>query len=399
MKKNNITTITILIFVAILVLCGYFQRIYLKRTLLRNQAVVYEGIVSAGDENSTSALRRKIELLESKNKVLQELANEKNRRIEQLEERLYKVDAILDASEESDLKYAGSGSGSRSNISFKNSTRTEMANRLKILVEDICQYMDEEQAAAFRKEFGAFIEDLSADKSNIPLAQRKKNLLAKFQEELEGSESEYQKKMLQQRIDAINNASEQDVPGILAYFQKLEDIQTLGQLMSDFNIGRDELLEVGVNPPPRSEAGPDPLELAVNMDSFLEAYVSLVPQDKQAQFTERISGCLEELTKWRNDAEVEQHRAAWYDATRASYEKRYNALVVNTSLDEKTKEEKLNWTVQYYKGLLERAEKASGSRIRQIMQSQQMSELRNLLIEYKIPSSDLRQYGVMMYGW
>lgn len=385
-----------LLFVALLVLCGYAQRIYLEKALAKKYAAGDGSVVSSG-EGGASDRGKEIELLKAKNRTLQDLTKEKNRQIEELRTRLYKVDAFFEDAGENGLAGDGSPSGSR-NVSFTKSTRMEMAERLQSLVEDLARYMDEEQAAEFTKAFNKFIEDLKVDESSIPVSERRANLLNKLQEDMAGTQNEYQKRMIQKRIDAINNASEEDLPGILAYYQKLDDIQNLNQLMREFNIGRDELISAGMDPPPRSQMGPDPLELAVNLDSFADAYTPFIPQEKREQFTEQVADYLDGLTRWRNSEEIQQYKEYSYNKTQAEYQKSLNDLAASTGLDEQARQERINRLASYYEKQLERIQDSSDSRIRRMMQFDQMGELRNLLGEYDIPSDDLREYGVMIYG-
>lgn len=149
-------------------------------------------------------------------------------------------------------------------------------NLLEQFAEEYVSSLGESDREKFTKDARALIASLQATTDASPPLQRKEELMRSLQERISASGYDREKSALENRLKCIEGASEDDLPGVLDYYQKLDNIDTVNRFMQDYNISREELSEYGIEPPPRSRMWPDAKEIANSLRSFVEDYASLV---------------------------------------------------------------------------------------------------------------------------
>ncbi|MEI6632321.1 MAG: hypothetical protein WCP22_00725, partial [Chlamydiota bacterium] len=185
-----------------------------------------------------------------------------------------------------------------------------VASLLEQFIQDYEDTIDEGRRAQFRNDFAAYIARLKEQPGAVPVPQRKDARLRDLRARLESASNDRERELLQSRIGSIENASAEDLPGVLDYYQRLDSIQSLNRLMEEYNIPRDELSAAGIEPPPRNSWQPEAREIAGNLKDFADRYEPLAPPEQRAQFREEFDACAANLTARPSDAQVVEMRNA-----------------------------------------------------------------------------------------
>jgi len=262
-------------------------------------------------------------------------------------------------------------------VSFAYSTREDIASALEGFVSEFEVFVDEELGAQYREDFGVYISGLRSDPAEATVSQRKEEMLAVLQTQMDGATGERQTEALRMRMERIESADEEDLPGVLNYYQAMADMRRLNELLDEYYISREEMRQAGIEPPPRRGWGPDVMEVAYNLDHFVSIFEPMVDESRRDEYNQDFSGYLTALTTRPADEEVTRRK----DEMLAGMRERY------ATADDRAQ--------RRIETGMQRLEEADLADVRRMMQSEQLRGLDGLIEKYDIPRSDLGQAG----GW
>lgn len=251
-----------------------------------------------------------------------------------------------------------------------------VASLLEQFVQDYEGTVEEGRRSQFRSDLAAYIARLKELPGSVPVPQRKDARLRDLRARLESSTSDSERRLLRDRIAGIEGASDEDLPGVLDYYQRLESIQGLNRIMEEYSIPRDELSAAGIEPPPRSTWQPETHEVAANLKEFMDRYEPLTPPEQRAAFRKEFEACAENLAARPTDTQVLQMRDAMVADLRG------RAAVATGR-----QQERINRRIQ-------QLESGSPDLVRRRMQEDKLAEVSALADKYGVPRQDLRESGV-----
>lgn len=251
-----------------------------------------------------------------------------------------------------------------------------VASFLETFAQEYEELIDEGRRAQFRSDFAAYVACLREDVTAIPASQRKESVLQNLRTRLESATSERERALFQGRIDAIENASAEDLPGVLDYYGRLDSIQALNRLLDEYEIPRDELIAAGIEPPPRSSWQPETREIAGNLRAFTEGYEALVPEGMREQFRREAEACVAALTARPTDAQVIEQRDAMLRELRE-----------RAATSEGERQQRIARRIA-------QLESEPLDSVRRRMQTEKLDEIAALADKYSIPRQELRESGV-----
>jgi DNA repair exonuclease SbcCD ATPase subunit len=254
-----------------------------------------------------------------------------------------------------------------------------ISKNLSLLEQFILEYesgLDKNRKESYLKEFGSFLAKLRSQAQNEPALRRKEKTLAELREKIEVETDGNEREELEKRMESIQNASEEDLEGVLDYYQQLDNNADLSRLMEEYGISRDELRDYGITPPPRTRWGPEAKEIATNLNAFVEDYAPLVPEEQREQYRQDFNEIISNLSTIPTDAQVLQRKNQMLADLQAQY----------ATADEGDKE--------HIQHRIERLESRDLDSLRRRVQMQNTREIRNIAEKYGISRSELYQSGV-----
>jgi hypothetical protein len=251
-----------------------------------------------------------------------------------------------------------------------------VASLLEQFMQDYEGTIDEGRRAQFRNDLAAYIARLKEQPGAVPVPQRKDARLRDLRTRLESATNDRERELLQSRIGSIENASAEDLPGVLDYYQRLDSIQSLNRIMEEYDIPRDELSAAGIEPPPRNTWQPEAREIAGNLKDFVDRYEPLAPPEQRAQFREEFDACAANLAARPSDAQVAVRRDAMLGDLRTQ-----------AAAASGRQQERINRRIQ-------QLESGSLDSVRRRIQEEKLAEVAALADKYGIPRQDLRESGV-----
>lgn len=255
-------------------------------------------------------------------------------------------------------------------------TPVGMDYTLESFVDKYEASIGESSREQYRKDFDTFVAQLKEQSKGVPALKRKEKMLQDLQGKIDSATGEREAEQLEARMKKIENASETDLAGVLDYYQELDNIQELNQLMEKYNIPRARLIEEGIMPPPRSSWRPNMADIAYSLESFVERYEPLTGEEQRDQYKKDFSDYIDSLTTTLSDKQVLQRRDQMLVDLQARYE--------TASDREKRRLDRR----------MRRLEDSDMDRLRRRMQYDQLRDLNDLAEKYNIPISELRQSGV-----
>ncbi|MCX6355822.1 MAG: hypothetical protein NTZ78_13100 [Candidatus Aureabacteria bacterium] len=252
------------------------------------------------------------------------------------------------------------------------------------LLEQFAQEYSRSLEGSDREQFGkdlqALIALLKAPSGDTPPLQRKEAMVKDIQEKIGASSDSREKAGLENRLKRVESASEEDLPGVLNYLQKMDNIENLNKFMRDYNISRDELADYGIEPPPRTGFRPEPKEIANNLKGFVEDYAPLVDPTQREQYRSDFDSLAANLSKRLTDEEVMQGK----DRMLKDLQTRYATAPENEQ--------------QRIKNRIARLENSDVTALRPRLQFEMLRDIDTLAKKYNIPPNELRQTGVLFPG-
>ncbi|MDP8248922.1 MAG: hypothetical protein P9M00_12340 [Candidatus Tritonobacter lacicola] len=233
-----------------------------------------------------------------------------------------------------------------------------------------------EMREEYRKDFGDYIAGLREQSAAELSLDRKEKMLSGLQEQIAQTTDDGERELLEGRMEKIQNADEEDLEGVIDYYQTLDNIDGLNNLMEKYNISREELREAGVTPPPRDNWWPEAKEIAYNLNKFVSKYEPLMDEGRREQYSKDFSDYITDLTAHRTDEQVLQKR----DQMIMEMEEDYKAA----SDREKQRLERR----------MRRLQNSDTDSLRRWIQIDGLRELNQMVEKYDIPGSELRQSGV-----
>lgn len=228
----------------------------------------------------------------------------------------------------------------------------------------------------FKSDFEAFAASMKARQEGEPAPISREEALENLRDRIAAATDPREKAILEQRLQRIEGASEADLPGVLDYFDRLDSNQRLRELMDEYNISRKDLAEFGIEPPPRSNWGPDVREIADNLESFVDLYAPVVEEGMREQYRGDFNEYISKLNRIWSEGELNVKREEMISSIREQYA---TATEENRARLERR---------------VRRLEGASPERLRQIVQYETLREMNLLADKYGIPRSELRQSGI-----
>jgi hypothetical protein len=205
-------------------------------------------------------------------------------------------------------------------------------------------------------------------------------LLAELRARIETADAR-EAERLQRRVEQIESAGQEDLPGILHYYRTLDEIRELNELMARYGIAREELRQAGIEPPPRSGRGPDVMEIAYNLENFTTIYEPMVAPELREEYRQDVGKYLVALTARRTDEDLLREKA------RILAELREREAAA-------TDRER-----QWIAGRIERLEASDDlDYVRRRMQFGTLRYMDQLVEKYEIPRDELREAGVSTRG-
>lgn len=233
-----------------------------------------------------------------------------------------------------------------------------------------------EMKEEYRKDFGDYIAGLREQSAGESALERKEKMLSGLQEQIAQTTDDGERELLEMRMEKIQNAGEEDLEGVIEYYQTLDNIDGLNDLLEKYNISREELREAGVTPPPRDNWWPEAKEIAYNLNKFVSKYEPLMDEGQRDQYRKDFSDYITDLTVHRTDEQVLQKR----DQMIMEMEEQYKAV----SDREKQRLERR----------MRRLQNFDVDILRRLVQIDGLRELNQMVEKYDIPGSELRQSGV-----
>jgi len=233
----------------------------------------------------------------------------------------------------------------------------------------------------FKKEMAAYMARLNPPAAPIPLQKRKEMMLADVQAELDATPDEREKELLQRKAEKIQDASEEDLAGVLDYYQDLENNRTLDELMERYGISRNELVEYGIAPPPMTYRGADTVEAAYNVRKFMEKYEPLTDSGVREQYVKDFNDYLSRLSQSPTEAEITQRR---------------DEMILNLQ------QRRSSASGRYAERLERRIQSLQEGNVRSVsrrIQSEKIREINDLAQKYGIPANELRQSGIRVRNY
>lgn len=255
-----------------------------------------------------------------------------------------------------------------------------MAKELSLLEQFTLEYengIEDGRKEIYQKELGSLLANLRAQAQNEPAPQRKEKALNELREKIAAETDEDARQELENRMGKINNASAEDLEGVLNYYRQLDNNAELSRLMDEYNISRDELRDYGITPPPRTRWAPELKEVTNNLNSFVEDYASLVPEDQREQYRKDFNDVLSNMLTRPTDDQVIQRK----NQMLADLQTRY------ASADERNKDR--------IQRRIQRLESTDLDGLRRRMQMENSRGIGDLAEKYGIPRDELYQSGVM----
>lgn len=228
----------------------------------------------------------------------------------------------------------------------------------------------------FKKDFNEYISGLREEGADEPATGKKERMLDSLRERIAGASDQEEREVLEQRAAKIENAAEEDLQGVLDYYQELDDIRGLNDLMEKYDISGQELSESGIDPPPRVRWGPDPRETAYNLANFVDRYEPLTDASERARYREEFDTFIEGLTAKLTDEELFVRR----DEMLADMEQRARTA----------SEREKRWMERRMRMI----ENADADSMRRSVQMEKMRDIGRLVEKYSIPARELSQSGV-----
>ncbi len=290
---------------------------------------------------------------------------------------------VLEAGEKESLKEEKAQGGEETEapvniVSSAKPTNEEIDYLLEWFAWSHEPFIDEGMREEYRKDFSDYIANLREQSTDEPMPERKDKVLSSLQQQINQTTDDSERELLQRRIEKLQNADEDDLEGILDYYQRLDNIQGLNHLMEKYNISREELRESGIAPPPRGSWGPDVKEIAYNLNNFVRNYEPLAETGQRDQYRKDFNDYITNLTTRPTDEQVLQRR----DQMLRDLEERRKTA----SEGEKQRLERR----------MRRLQDSDTDRLRRWVQIDKLSELNKLAEKYGIPNNELRQSGVLL---
>ena len=253
-----------------------------------------------------------------------------------------------------------------------------MDDALKWLMENYETSIEEDQREQYRKDFGDYIARLREQSVKLPVLKRKEKLLQNLQEKIDNATDDEEIELLENRMEKVKNAKEGELEGVLDYYQKLDNIQGMNEIMSEYGISREDLREFGIEPPPRSSWRPDVTEVVYNLRNFVENYEPLAGEEQREHYRKDFGDYINELTTRPTVEEAIQRR----DEMLIDLQERYKTASENEKrrLDRR----------------MLRLEDTDVDRLRRTMQFEKFRGLDDLAAKYDIPRSELSYSGVLI---
>ena len=254
-----------------------------------------------------------------------------------------------------------------------------MAKNLSLLEQFMLEYengIDEGKKERYQKEFGLFLAMLRAQAQNAPAAQRKEKALGELRAKIEDETDEDERQELESRMEKIKSAGTGDLEGVLNYYQQLDNNAELSRLMEEYGISRDELRDYGITPPPRTRWGPEIAEITNNLNTFVEDYAPLVPEEQREQYLKDFNDAISNLSTSPTDEQAVQRK----NQMLADLQAQYAAAAGN-------EKDRIQRRIQ-------RIESTDLDSLRRRIQMENARGVRDIAEKYGIPSSELYQAGV-----
>ena len=256
------------------------------------------------------------------------------------------------------------------------STSVENDYMLEWFVWNYEPFISGEMREEYRKDFGDYIAGLREQSAGESSLDRKEKMMSGLQEQIAQTTDAGERELLEGRMEKIQNAGEEDLEGVIDYYQTMDNIDGLNNLMEKYNISREELREAGVTPPPRDNWWPEAKEIAYNLNKFVSKYEPLTDEGQRDQYRKDFSDYITDLTAHRTDGQVLQKR----DQMIMEMEEEYKAA----SDREKQRLERR----------MRRLQNSDTDSLRRLLQVDGLRALNQLAEKYDIPGSELRQSGV-----
>jgi hypothetical protein len=279
---------------------------------------------------------------------------------------------------EQSVQSGGQPEASADTASLESAGPEETVQLLESFAKDHENFVQKENRDRYREDFNNYISRLKEQSANLPLVKRRENMLKSLQEKIDTAADDQEAELLERRMAKIEGAHEDDLEGILDYYDKLENNRELNQLMDEYSISRDELWEYGIDPPPRGSWRPNVADIALNLSNFADSYTHLTEEGERAQYTKDFSDLISGITARPSDAEALRRRDEELSALRNRYE----------TASERGK--------RRLDRRMERLENSDLSRLKRRIQFDKLRELNNLAEKYDIPDEELRQSGVLV---
>jgi len=273
-------------------------------------------------------------------------------------------------------KSAATAPSSRSSPPAGAKAEPDAAALVEQFAKEFQESVEEGRREQFQADLKAYAAELRARMSEADIIQRKARAVEILQEQIAAATDVRERESLERRMEKIQAASPEDLPGVLSYYEEMDTFQELNRLMDEYNISREDLREYGIEPPPRRRWGPDAREIAWNLGRFVENYAPLVDQSVRDQYRRDFESYLNTLSSKPTEADLLQKR----NQMLGRLQEEYNAA---------GEEDRAR-----IKRQMERVERYSAERLRRQIESDNLRALRDLAEKYDLPRSEMRQSGV-----